>query len=100
MNKLLTVIHFCCIAETYKNHSNNHLETPSTSSSITSSTATMQWWQMQPFSIYDPNFTGQSEEISRTRLELMAVERDMKRRRQKFKGGKTHTANKSYTEVR
>jgi len=34
-----------------------------------------------------------------SKLELMAKMRDMKRRRQSYRGKNTHTANKNYTEV-
>jgi len=34
-----------------------------------------------------------------TKLEVMAKMRDMKRRRQSYRGKSTHTAKKNYTEV-
>jgi len=34
-----------------------------------------------------------------SKLELLAKMRDMKRRRQSYRGKSTHTANKNYTEV-
>ena len=35
----------------------------------------------------------------KSRLEIMAEERDYKRRRQSYKGGKTGSVKRSYTEV-